>query len=269
MRVTVLGSGSRGNAIVVEGGGMRVLVDAGFSPRALQARLAAARMAPESIDALLLTHEHTDHASGAADAVARWGWPVVATAGTFAALPALREASRMVLTATSALALGALDVAAVPIAHDAREPVALVLADRHSGARAAIALDLGRAPDDFAQALGPLDLLVIEANHDAQRLADGPYPAMLKRRISGGSGHLSNAQTAHLLGACARVGLGAVILAHLSETNNTPELALGAVRPALRAAGWRTRALHVATQGAVLHPVASAQRDARQLALDL
>jgi phosphoribosyl 1,2-cyclic phosphodiesterase len=269
VRVTVLGSGSRGNAVVVESGGQRVLVDAGFSPRALARRLAAARMAPESIDALLLTHEHTDHACGAADAVTRWQWPVLATAGTLAALPALSAPPFAVLTPGVPVAIGALSVAALPIAHDAREPAALVFTDTHSGARGAVALDLGRVPDGFAQALGPLDVFVLESNHDTQRLAEGPYPAMLKRRISSGAGHLSNAQAAGLLAACAAVGLGSVILAHLSETNNTPELALGATRTALRGARSRGHALHVALQGEVLHPVSAARRDARQLTLGL
>lgn len=268
MRVTVLGSGSRGNAIVVEGGGQRVLVDAGFSPRALAARLAAAHMAPESIDALLLTHEHTDHASGAADACARWGWPVAATAGTLAALPQLPVAAGTTLTPGTATSIGALQVLPVLVPHDAREPVALQFTDVRAGSRAAIVLDLGRVPPTLAAQLGPLDILVVEANHDSQRLADGPYPAMLKRRIGGDAGHLSNAQAAALAVSCVPAGLGTVVLAHLSETNNTPALAVGQVQQALRGAGWRGR-VHVATQGDVLHPVAITRRDARQLALEL
>lgn len=269
MRVTVLGSGSRGNAIVIESGGQRVLVDAGFSLRALATRLAAARMAPESIDALVLTHEHTDHASGAADACAKWGWPVVATAGTLAALPAIPAPAGSVLVAGALSTIGALHLLPLAVSHDAREPVALVFTDGRSGARAAIALDLGRAPAELVAQLGPLDVLVVEANHDTDRLAAGPYPAMLKRRIAGGAGHLSNAQAAALVAACVPAGLGRVVLAHLSETNNAPALALGAVRTALRGAGWKGRGLHVALQGEVLHPIVCTTRDARQLALEL
>jgi phosphoribosyl 1,2-cyclic phosphodiesterase len=267
VQVTVLGSGSRGNALVIESGGHRVLVDAGFSARALATRLAAARIAPESIDALLLTHEHDDHASGAVAASARWGWPVVATAGTLAALPALPRAATTVLGAAGA-AVGPLRLDGVPVPHDAREPVAVLCTDTGSGARCGIVTDAGRVPEGLADRLGRLDILVVEANHDAARLAAGPYPAMLKRRIAGGAGHLNNAQAARLAGACVRAGLGAVVLAHLSETNNTPQLAVQAVRTALRAAGWRPRGLHVAAQGEVLHAVRLVGRtDPQQLAL--
>lgn len=269
IRVTVLGSGSRGNALVVEGGGHRILVDAGFSPRALARRLAAARIAPESIDALVLTHEHTDHASGAAEAVTKWRWPLFATAGTLAALTLPDTCHVTPLTPGVHGVIGPLEVLPVRVPHDAQEPVALLFADPRSGARAAVVLDLGHAPPTLATALGALDVLIVEANHDAQRLAEGPYPAMLKRRISGTSGHLSNAQCATLVAECAANGLGSVVLAHLSETNNTPTLALEAVRTALRRARWRGRGLHAALQGEVLHPVGPAVRDARQLALEL
>jgi phosphoribosyl 1,2-cyclic phosphodiesterase len=269
IRVTVLGSGSRGNAIVVEAAGHRLLVDAGFAPRALARRLEAANIAPESIDALLLTHEHTDHASGAAAAIARWNWPLYSTAGTLGALSLPEGCAVTALAVGMHRAIGPLDVLPLRVPHDAQEPVALVFAEARSGARAAVVLDLGHVPSSFATMIGPLDVLVVEANHDAQRLADGPYPAMLKRRIGGTSGHLSNTQCAALVTECAEQGLGAVVLAHLSETNNTPSLALDTVRMALRGTRWKGRGLHVALQSEVLHPVGSARLDARQLSLNL
>jgi phosphoribosyl 1,2-cyclic phosphodiesterase len=269
IRVTVLGSGSRGNAIVVEAGGYRVLVDAGFTPRALARRLSAAHIAPESIDALLLTHEHTDHASGVAAAIARWSWPLYATSGTLSALSLPDGCTVTTLAVGAPDAIGPLEVLPIRVPHDAQEPVALVFGEPRSGGRAAVVLDLGHVPPNLAAMLGPLDVLVIEANHDAQRLAEGPYPAMLKRRIGGTSGHLSNAQCAALVSECAAHGLGSVVLAHLSETNNTPSLALDAVRTSLRSARWKGRGLHVALQGEVLHPVGPARLDARQLALNL
>jgi phosphoribosyl 1,2-cyclic phosphodiesterase len=269
IRVTVLGSGSRGNAIVVESHGQRVLVDVGFTPRALTRRLSAARIVPESIDAVVLTHEHTDHASGVSDAIARWHWPLYATNGTLSALGLADASSTTRLVPGLACTVGGLDVLPLAVPHDATEPVALVIADRRSGARAAVVLDLGHVPEGFSAQLGSLDVLVVEANHDVQRLADGPYPAMLKRRITSRAGHLSNAQCAAFVADCSAAGLGSVILAHLSETNNTPTLALDAVRGALRGTRWKGRGLHAALQGDVLHPVGPPIRDARQLALDL
>lgn len=252
MRVTLLGSGSRGNAIVVEGSGGRVLVDAGFPPRTLASRLQAAGIAPASIEALLLTHEHVDHARGAAAAVARWGWPVVATPGTLGAVwpaepgagPA--RASGVALRAGGPQALvGGFEVAAIAVPHDAAEPVALLLTDRASGCRVGIALDLGAVPEPLAAAFQRVDVLVVESNHDEALLAQGPYPWPLKQRIRGGHGHLSNHAAARLAVRCAHRGLRAVVLAHLSEVNNRPALALACTRDALRGAGWRRDAVHV------------------------
>ncbi len=262
LRLTVLGSGSRGNALLLEGGDTRLLVDAGFGPRALSARLGVAGCPPEAVTALVLTHEHTDHASGAADATARWGWPIVASAGTWPALPVARAAEWPLLTPSAGTAIGAFDVQAIPVPHDASEPMALVVTHRASGCRAGIALDLGHVPEPLVAAFAGLDLLVVEANHDPQRLAAGPYPWMLKRRIGGGTGHLPNAAAAALAARCAHRGLRGVVLAHLSEVNNTPALALEAARTALRRAGWRRDAVVTASQGDVAGPVTAGRASA-------
>lgn len=261
LRLTVLGSGSRGNAIVVEGSHGRLLVDAGFGVRALERRLGAAGVAPDSIDALVVTHEHTDHASGALDAVARWGWRLAATQGTLAALGVGADqdgaASGIACLGHVPCSIGGLRVEPIPVPHDAREPVALVITDEPTGARAGIALDLGHVPEALVAAFDRLDLLLVEANHDAVLLRDGPYPWMLKRRISGGLGHLSNDAAATLAARCAHRGLSAVVLAHLSETNNSPAHAVTTVGAALRQAGWRRDALRAAAQGTVSGPHAA------------
>jgi phosphoribosyl 1,2-cyclic phosphodiesterase len=278
LRLTVLGSGSRGNAIVVEGSHGRLLVDAGFGVRALARRLGAAGVAPASIDALVVTHEHTDHASGALDAVARWGWRLAATQGTLAALGVGADqagaASGIASLGYVPSAIGGLRVEPIPVPHDASEPVALVISDERSGFRVGIALDLGAVPETLVTAFDRLDLLVVEANHDRAMLHDGPYPDLLKRRIAGGRGHLSNDGAAALAARCAHRGLAGVVLAHLSETNNTPAQAMQTVGAALHRSGWRRRTLHAAAQGAPSGPYAAgpgptASDGAQQLTLGL
>jgi hypothetical protein len=132
-----------------------------------------------------------------------------------------------------------------------------VLTDEASGARAGIVLDAGHVPDGLAAFLERLDLLVLESNHDDAMLADGPYPAPLKARIGGGQGHLSNRHASALAAACAHRGLRAVVLAHLSETNNTPELAVKTARDALRKAAWKRDSVLAAPQRIVLSPVSA------------
>ncbi len=251
--ITVLGSGSKGNAILVEGSEGTLLVDAGFGPRSLMKRLALANKQPAEISALLLTHEHVDHACGAVEASRKWRWPIHATAGTLAALeaPSPDDAPRVrrhALPIAEDVRIEGFAVRWIRVPHDARDCCAFVLTDVRSGACAGIALDLGHVPDGLPDAFARLDLLVVESNHDEQMLAHGPYPRMLKQRISGGRGHLSNGAAAGLIASSAHRGLRGVVLAHLSETNNTPEVALQRTRDALRRAGWRRESLWAAPQ---------------------
>ncbi len=232
MRVSVLGSGSRGNAILVEAGETRVLVDVGFGVRALAKRLAAVGCAPESITGVVLTHEHVDHAQGALAACARWRWPLHATAGTLQHLPAPLVPVRTI-THGQPWSVGDLRGFSTPVPHDAADCAALVFEHAVTGQRIGIALDLGHVPVELPRAFVALDLLVVEANYDTQQLMAGPYPWSLKQRILGARGHLANADTAAFVAQCAHRGLRAVVLAHLSETNNFPELAVNAVRAAL------------------------------------
>lgn len=251
VRVTVLGSGSRGNSILLDGSDGAILVDVGFGTRTLTRRLAAAGRHPGQIRSVLLTHEHTDHACGAVDACRKWGWTLRASAGTLAAL---REAPGGCDVQTEALSTGGVTelsdwtIASVHVPHDAREPLAFVLTDRCSGERIGIALDLGHIPEALPAAFTRLDLLVVESNHDERMLATGPYPWMLKRRVGGDFGHLSNGAAAAFIAGCAGRSLKGIVLAHLSETNNTPEHALSRTRDALRRTGWRRDALWTAPQ---------------------
>jgi phosphoribosyl 1,2-cyclic phosphodiesterase len=232
MRTWLLGSGSRGNATVIESRDTRVLIDAGFPRRVLERRLAAAGIAPESIHGLVLTHEHHDHARGAASSVRRWGWRVYATSGTLAQCPQLTDAQ--VIATDGTLALGALDLSMFAVPHDAASPIALVATDRATGARVGLAYDFGHVTDGVRAALARVDVLIVESNHDELMLRACPYPPAVTWRIAGPRGHLSNRAAAELVRSVSWRGLRQVVLAHLSETCNEPEFALSAVRAAWR-----------------------------------
>lgn len=229
MRVWSLGSGSRGNALVVGSGDRLVLVDCGFGPRALAMRLKAVGLVPEMIEALLVTHEHQDHADGAAKAQHKWRWPVYASAGTHAALRDIPAKQRVVLQPGLAQQVGAFTVEATAVPHDAREPLAFALTATASGARVGIAHDLGAVPPALETLFARCDALCLEANHDADMLRNGPYPRALQERIRGGRGHIDNADAGALARRLAHPGLKALALLHLSETNNTPALAARSV----------------------------------------
>ena len=241
MRVSVLGSGSRGNALLVDAGNTRVLVDVGFGVRTIASRLAQLGCAPESIDAVVLTHEHVDHAQGALAACARWQWPLYATEGTLAALPNALVPVRTIAHGQS-WSVGDLVGASASVPHDAADCAALVFEHMRTGERAGIALDVGHVPEHLPTFLSRLDLLVVEANHDRAQLLAGPYPWSLKQRILGAKGHLSNDEAAALVAACVHRGLRGVVLAHLSETNNSPALAIATFARALKRCGPKATA---------------------------
>ena len=220
VRVWSLGSGSKGNALVVECGDTRVVIDAGFPARALGKRLAAVGIHPASISACVLTHEHTDHMRGAAGAWRRWRWSLHATDGTLRESAALAETPVTRIDAGATFAIGRAELRPFAISHDATDPIGLVITDRSSGVRAAVVYDLGCVTQAVRQAAAGVDLLVIEANHDEGMLRSGPYPLYLQRRIASRTGHLSNRDAAALCADVAHPGLQHIVLAHLSENNN-------------------------------------------------
>jgi phosphoribosyl 1,2-cyclic phosphodiesterase len=239
LRLRVLGSGSDGNATLVEGGGARVLLDAGLGPRQLAERLVEAGVDPASVDAVFVTHEHGDHARGAVAFSARWGVPLAGTRGTFQAagfarakLPGFEPIAPGETRAVRRLA-----VRAVAVPHDAASPLAFVLSAGASSL--GHATDLGHLSRGLVEAFQGCDALLVESNYDPAMLRDGPYPWLLKERILGPLGHLSNGDVGRLLekglgGACRLV-----VLAHLSKRNNHPELALQAAEEALGRGGRR------------------------------
>ena len=247
LRFKNLGSGSTGNATVVEGssGGHthRLLIDCGFGIRQLQARLAQAQLQPEDLDAVFITHEHSDHIGCAQALAVRYRIPVWMSEGTHAALgfpdfDGLLHVARDM----QALDLGSFQALPFTVPHDAREPLQLRCSD--GDAHLAVLTDLGHASAHVLEQLQGCHALLIEANHDPDLLAASAYPAFLKRRISGKYGHLANTAAAELLCALQHPGLACVIAAHLSAQNNTPALAQQALGAAL---GWPTDRITVAS----------------------
>jgi phosphoribosyl 1,2-cyclic phosphodiesterase len=253
MKIWVLGSGSRGNAVLLDCGRSRVLIDAGFPVRTLAERLGHVGVSCESIEALVLTHEHADHVKGATAAAQRWGWPLYATVGTAEAYPGLREADVRTFDSGGSISLSELQLQSVRVPHDAADPVALVATASGTGVRAGIVYDLGSVTPVLRAALTRLDMLVLEANHDEGMLRAGPYPPSVRARIAGTRGHLSNGVAADLVRGVAHANLAHVVLAHLSDRCNDPALARSAVEGELRRTRRRV-AVHVASQDAVLGP---------------
>ena len=252
MKVWVLGSGSRGNAVVVESGECRVMIDVGFGPRILQKRLEACGIAPESIEACVITHEHSDHIRGAARAARRWHWPLFASEGTYAN-SRLAELGTPAATfvAGRTLEFSEMDVTTFRVPHDASEPIGVLATATNTGARAAVVTDIGHASRTVRTMVREVDILVLESNHDEEMLANGPYPPYLQRRIASRVGHLSNRDCADLVRESISPHLRQVVLAHLSEENNTPRLAFESMRSALGGTGFRGAVLPALQDGVI------------------
>jgi phosphoribosyl 1,2-cyclic phosphodiesterase len=233
LRFKVLGSGSEGNATLVEGGGARVLLDAGLGSRQLAERLVSAGVDPSHLDAVFVTHEHGDHARGARAFSARFGVPLAGTRGTFLAAgwDGARIAAYETISAGETRTIRKLTVKALPVPHDAAGPLAFLVSC--AGASLGHATDLGHLGRKLVDAFQGCDALLVESNYDPALLRDGPYPWSLKERILGPLGHLANGDVSRLL----EKGLGSrcrsVVLAHISRKNNHPELALQAAEEAL------------------------------------
>jgi len=253
VKVWVLGSGSKGNAVLLECGASRVLVDAGFPIRDLAARLTAIGIAPQSIEATVLTHEHTDHVKGASAAAKRWGWSLLATEGTRRAVPGLAHVPVIAVSPEVKVTVGRFELQVVGISHDAAEPVAVVATSTATGARAGICYDLGCVTEAVRRAFRELDVLVLEANHDEGMLRAGPYPPSVCDRIAGRRGHLSNRAAAAMARDAAHPDLNAVVLAHLSESCNDDRVAAAAVSEGLAGTRFRGK-VDVAPQHAVIGP---------------
>jgi phosphoribosyl 1,2-cyclic phosphodiesterase len=246
IRFKSLGSGSTGNATVVQasGGGRltHLLIDCGLGIRQLEARLTRAGMLAEQIDAIFITHEHSDHVGCARQLALRERIPVWMSHGTWTAIgkPDFEGLLRIACDEVE-IPIGDLEVLPFTVPHDAREPLQLTCSD--GDRRLGIATDLGHATSHVLEQLAGCATLLLECNHDPDLLAASTYPPFLKRRVGGAYGHLANAAAAALAAALQPRGLKQVVAAHLSEQNDRPELAREALAGAL---GCGLADIHVA-----------------------
>ena len=226
MQLCVLASGSSGNCVFVQAGGTKILIDAGLSGRETERRLEQIGVQPAEIQAICLTHEHSDHVAGLAVLSARYHMRLYANGGT---VEALRRDERRgglawnVFTTGAPFQIGELAIEPFSVSHDAYEPVGFILTG--GGARAGVVTDIGVSTHLVRERLRGCQVVVLESNHDEELLADAPRPEYLKQRIRGRQGHLSNRHAAEMLAEIAGTDLRQVFLAHISADCNLPELA--------------------------------------------
>lgn len=236
LRFRNLGSGSTGNSTVIEArSGLfssRVLVDCGLGIRVLEKRLAAAGLAYADLDAIFITHEHSDHVGSAFNVARRHGIALWMSEGTYDGIgrPETDGLLRVARDGES-IDLHALRVVPFAVPHDAHEPLQLTCTD--GDVRLGILTDLGHADAHVMAHLRGCQAMLLECNHDPEMLANSPYPAFLRRRVGGFQGHLANAAAGAIAAELARHGLRQVVAAHLSQQNNTPALARAALAQAL------------------------------------
>ena len=230
MRFSVLGSGSKGNCTLVESGSTAILIDAGFSGKEIRRRLALVDRCPEDLTAIVVTHEHGDHISGVGVLSRRCSLPVYANAGTHrASEKRVKNLYRRIEFGTGVgFVIDDLEVHPFRISHDTADPVGYVISN--GDVSLAYCTDTGRVTRLINHHVCKCRALILEANHDPQMLMDGPYPMPLKQRVRSNQGHLSNGDAARFLAGLADSSLRHVVLSHLSETNNTPELAEQRIR---------------------------------------
>tara|TARA_B110000046_G_C13022439_1_gene411933 strand:+ start:4437 stop:5198 length:762 start_codon:yes stop_codon:yes gene_type:complete len=243
MRFASLGSGSKGNATLIEWRDTCVMVDCGFSIKETTARLAKLGKQPQDLAAILVTHEHSDHWKGVMPLANKFGIKVYLTAGCLKSRDLQNPVTDFhIIDSHTAFQVGDLQVTPVPVPHDAREPVQYLFnsADHKLG----ILTDIGSLTAHVNAQYDCCDGLLIEANHDLDMLATGPYPAFLKERVSGQWGHLNNQQTANLLMAVDQSRLQHLVVGHISDKNNS----LDKVRPVIEQAYTGQGNLHFACQ---------------------
>lgn len=247
MRLCLLASGSKGNSVFVESGGTRLLIDAGLAATELVARLASVGVDAASLNAILVTHEHTDHVRGVGTLARRLKIPVVASYPTVREItPILKKCEVIEFEAGHSFVFRDLLIDPFPLTHDAVDPVGFIVEGGEG--IAGIATDFGVATRLVGEKLKRCRSLVLEFNHDEEMLLNGPYPWHLKQRIRSRHGHLSNTDSRKLLADLLHDGLEALFLAHLSEVNNHPDRALREARTVLDAATCCAPRLEIGSQ---------------------
>jgi len=229
MRFASLGSGSKGNSLLVSVAETCVLLDCGFGLKDSIARLARLGVEPEQLSGILVTHEHGDHIGGVARLARKFDLPVWLTHGTLRSQPkAFANIARLEeIDSHQLFAVGDIEIQAYPVPHDAAEPVQYVFGD--GAKKLGVLTDVGCSTPHIVEILDGCHALVLECNHDARMLRDGEYHYRLKQRVGGRFGHLSNDEAARLLAGLDASRLQHLIAAHISEQNNLPELAVRAL----------------------------------------
>lgn len=244
----VLASGSKGNSVLVCSPKTRILVDAGTTCKELTRRLAKTSIDAKSLDGVVITHEHNDHVSAAGVLSRKFDLPVYMTRGTVENLPPNigQFASLRLFSTGMPFTLGDLRIHPFATSHDAREPAGFMI--EHEESRLGICTDLGIATNLVKVRLQGCHGLVIEANHDVRKLMEGPYPFFLKQRIKSSHGHLSNEEACDLLESVHHNEMRCVVFAHLSETNNHPELVVESSQRLRQSKKWECVRFEVAQQ---------------------
>ena len=222
--VSALASGSKGNSVFIDGPDGSLLVDAGLSAREILRRLAQVGASPDRLSGILVTHDHSDHLRGVRVLAKRLGLTVYGTARTLVAAGLQDGADVRIVRSGEDFVVAGFTVKPFTLPHDAQDPVGYLLA--RDGVKVGIATDLGCATALIKRRLADCDMLVLESNYDEDMLLQGPYPWFLKQRIRSRNGHLSNEDSSRILSELLHPGLQSVILAHLSEINNSPDAAL-------------------------------------------
>ncbi len=233
MKFASLGSGSEGNSLLISAASgtthTHLMLDCGFGLKEAERRLARAGIAPQDLQGILVTHEHSDHVGGVFKLARRHKLPVWMSHGSFEGSPRddMVGVDIRICRDGEAIAFGDLQVTPYTVPHDAREPLQYVASDGRS--KLGVLTDVGQTTPHLVAALAACDALLLEFNHDSEMLAQSAYPSWLKGRIAGPLGHLSNAHSAALLASLDRTKLKRLVAAHLSKKNNTPALALAAI----------------------------------------
>jgi len=235
MRFASLGSGSAGNALVVEVKHTRLMLDCGFSVKETIARLTRLSLTPEDLTGIVITHEHDDHAGGAFKFAAKHKIPVWLTYGTLKMvsryMPNQHNLQLNIIDSHRAFDIADIQVQPYPVPHDAREPIQCVFSDGNH--KLGVLTDVGRTTPHIEEKLSACNALVLECNHDSSMLQSGPYSWTLKKRVGGDLGHLENSDSANLLSKLDNSQLQHIVAAHLSAKNNTPKLAMSALAKVL------------------------------------
>lgn len=243
MKFASLGSGSSGNATLIQNGDTLIMLDCGFAIKEVERRIAKLGCSADQINAILVTHEHTDHAKGVAPLARKYKIPVYMTEGTWACKDYGKLPELNVIRNYQSFQIDDILIEPIVVPHDAREPAQFVLSNAQ-GVRLGVLTDLGSVTPHIEKAYQNCDGLLVEANHDLEMLANGPYPPSLKSRVASHWGHLNNLQTAQLLEHFPIESLQHIVVGHISQKNNS----LDCVKSALEEIIPRAKSIHFACQ---------------------